>query len=67
MRFERNGPNHIQNPSYPRQSWDWAEVGTLNKRSEELENAFLKLHNISIIRKHVYKINTAIKFVPNKP
>lgn len=50
MRFERNGPNHIQNPSYPRPSWDWAELITL-KRSEEPENAFLKLHNISIIRK----------------
>lgn len=66
MRFERNGSNHSQNPSYPRPSWDWAEVGTL-KRSEELENAFLKLHNISIIRKHVHKINTAIKFVQSKP
>lgn len=66
MRFERNGPNHIQNPSYPRPSWDWAEVGTL-KRSGKLENAFLKLHYICIIRKHVYKINMAIKFVPSKP
>lgn len=47
-RFEKKQSKPFQNPSYPRPSWDWAEVGTL-KRSEELENAFLKLHNILVL------------------